>query len=74
MTVFEPGTEVTADEALGGYSGVVVRPHGTFDGIEGTNWRTCTQIRVTDPAAGYWAAGQLVNVETEFLREGGPGG
>ncbi len=64
---FGPGTVVQADEELGGYSGVVVQPHGSFEGIEGTNWRTCTQIRVTDPAQGHWEAGQLVNVETCYL-------
>ena len=65
--VYETGTEVQADEALGGYSGVVVQPDGTFEGIEGSNWRTCTQIRVADPAQGHWEAGQLVNVETCYL-------
>jgi hypothetical protein len=66
--IFEAGAEVVAEESLGGYSGVVVQPCGTFEGIEGTGWRTCTQIQVTDPAAGHWAAGQLVNVETGLLR------
>ncbi len=67
--IFEPGTEVQADDGLGGYSGIVILPAGTFEGIEGSNWRTVTQIRVTDPAQGHWEMGQLVNVETEFLTE-----
>jgi hypothetical protein len=70
--IFETGAEVQADESLGGYSGTVVQEHGTFEGIEGTNWRTCTQIRVTDPAHGRWEAGQLVNVETRFLSRRSP--
>lgn len=65
--IFEAGTEVQAADHLGGYSGVVVQAHGTFEGIEGTNWRTCTQIRVTDPAHGHWERGQMVNVETCYL-------
>ena len=65
--IYETGAEVRAAEHLGGYSGIVVQAHGTFEGIEGSNWRTCTQIRVTDPANGHWEAGQLVNVETCYL-------
>lgn len=67
VITYPPGTEVQADDGLGGYSGTVVLEHGTFEAIEGTNWRTCTQIRVTDPAQGHWEAGQLVNVETRYL-------
>ena len=72
MTIFEPGTEVVADAGLGGYSGVVLLAEGTFEGLEGSNWRTCTQIRVTDPGAGHWEAGQLVNVETIYLTRRSP--
>lgn len=64
---FKPGTEVRADESVGGYSAVVILPQGAFRALQGDNWRTVTRVQVTDPAGSNWDPGALVDVETSLL-------
>jgi hypothetical protein len=65
--IYEPGTVVQAADFLGGYTGVVLLPEGTFEGSGG--WEDVTRIQVTNPGDLHqpWPEGSVVDVVTDFL-------